>query len=63
MDTVHFHLYIPLLTAGSRHSRAVEKADTARCLRGKQRPLPSQCFLVPMGEDPTASASRSLPQI
>lgn len=63
MDTVGFHLCIPLLTTGSWHSWAVEKADAATCLRGKQQLLLSHCFLVPMGEDPAASACRGLPQI
>lgn len=63
MENIGFHLCFPLLTTGSRPSCVMEKADAAPCLRGKLQPLPSQCFLVPLGEEPTASASRGLPQI
>lgn len=63
MDTIGFDLCIPLLTTGSQHSCTMERADTGPCPREKQQPLLSQHFLVPMGEDPAASASRGLPQI
>lgn len=63
MYIIGFHLCIPLLTTVSWHSCTMEKADTAPCPREKQQPLLSQHFLVPTGEDPTASASRGLPQI